>query len=380
MSLLAPVGILLATGVTRFAPMASGSGIPQVLYAAILARKSVHHPLEDQLLSIKTALVKALSTGIGFISGASIGIEGPMVQISAAVFTAVGRVMKKKFPRIDFQSYVVAGAGTGFAAVFNAPLGGITFALEEVVVGDFGRLRHLVLVAVIVSGLTAQALIGNESYFGSPLLGAYSSSLIRCALLIGILGGILGGLFGRIVTSDFLRAFGRRWWIRALFFGSLVGVIGYYYSGKAGGSNYSITREFFSTGVASLPLSFPIAKLLATAFSALSGIGGGILAPSMSIGAWMGISAAKLAMFPNLKVCALLGMVAYFSGTFQIPITAVIVVMEITHQYDIIFPMMIAALCAFLIAKLIMPESLYHVLIHKNFTHTETSDAIEIPG
>ena len=379
--LLTPIGFLLAAGVVRFSPMAGGSGVPQALYAAMLARdehdgvsgaaSAGTQAIQEQLVSIKTAVVKVISTLLGFLCGASIGIEGPMVQISTAIFAAFGKKAKKLFPQLDFQSYLVAGAGTGIAAAFNAPLGGIAFALEEVAAGDFGSLRHMVLIAIIVCGLTAQALIGNKLYFGNVMLGpiseGFNKSFVGWAVLIGIVGGILGGIFGRLVTNDRLRNIHVKWWMRALIFGGIVAILGFIYSGQTGETNYTATRAFFEGEAVNRAISFPVAKLLATAFSTLAGIGGGILAPSLVVGSWLGISIAKIAFFANLKVCALLGMVAYFSGAFQIPITAVIIVMEITNQHEVIFPMMIAALCAFIVARMIMPTSLYHLLIERTF-------------
>jgi H+/Cl- antiporter ClcA len=124
---------------------------------------------------------------------------------------------------------------------------------------------------------------------------------------------------------------------------------------------------------------FPVAKLVATAFSTLSGLGGGILAPSLSIGAWTGVSLGKIVGFQGLRVCALLGMTAYFTGAFQIPITAIIVCMEMTNEHDVIFPMMISALCAFLVARIMMPVPLYHVLIERWSRRHDSGNTEECP-
>lgn len=366
-SVLTPLGILAGAAIVRLAPMAGGSGVPQVLYAAELARNSQKDPTEQELVSARTAAVKAISTAIGFFSGASIGAEGPMVQISTSIFAEMARTTRKLLPQVDFQSYIAAGAGTGIAAAFNAPLGGIAFALEEVATSVFGELRQYFILAIIIAGLTADALVGKEFYFGRPDMGPYEVRFIGWAVLIGMAGGFLGALFGKVVTSDRLRNLSGSWWKRALIFGVLVALLDYFFQGETGGSNYFVTRNVLAGQSIDLPLSFPLAKLFATAFSTLSGLGGGILTPSLSVGAWLGISTAKIASFANFKVCALLGMVAYFSGAFQIPITAVIVVMEITNQHDIIFPMMISALVAYSIARIFMPTSLYHLLIQKAF-------------
>jgi H+/Cl- antiporter ClcA len=375
MSVLTPVGFVLAAALVKFlAPYAGGSGLPQVLHAASLRDRGASRAVESGLLSIRTAVVKVFSTSIGFLAGASIGGEGPTVQISGAIFAEVGRFMKKYFPHLDFHSYIVAAAGAGIASAFNTPLGGVVFALEEVSVGDFGELRHMVMLAVVIAGLTSQAFVGNQFYFGETFERGGGWALLAGAALIGVAGGLLGGLFGKIVASRRLHEVQLGWWQRALACGLVVAVIGLLFHGQTAGSGYDITHDVLGGGPASQPILFPLAKLLSTAFSTLSGMGGGILAPSLSIGAWTGISIGKLAMLADLRVCALLGMVAYFAGAFQIPMTAVVVVMETTNEHDVIIPMMVSAVFAYVVARLIMPESLYHVLVARSFRKAPLSD------
>ena len=144
-TLLTPAAFVAATWVCRsLEPHAGGSGIPQVLHAVHLSAEAAAQSRDKPsdvargMLSIRTALVKLVSCTIGFIGGASIGGEGPTVQISASIFSTIGHRLRRTFPNLDLQSYLVAGAGAGIAAAFNAPLGGVTFALEEVAVGEFG--------------------------------------------------------------------------------------------------------------------------------------------------------------------------------------------------------------------------------------------------
>jgi H+/Cl- antiporter ClcA len=378
---LTPIAFVAAVGVVRFfGPAAGGSGVPQVLYATeVVHEKDELSETDRQIISIRTIAVKVASTCLGFFGGASIGGEGPTVQIAAAIFGTAGSKIRKLFPDIDFHSYLVAAAGAGIGAAFNTPLGGVAFALEEFALGEFGPLRHLVLLAVIATGLTAQALIGDELYFGHPDLHTTAASHIYWAILIGVGGGLMGGLFGRILIWRGWERLKVAWWKRALIFGVAAAVIAIVFRGWTSGSGYNATREIFEGRAAELPLMFPVAKLLATAFSTLSGMGGGILAPSLSIGAWTGVTIGKIAAFGNLPVCALLGMTAYFTGAFQIPITAIIVCMEMTNEHDVIFPMMISALAAFAIARVLMPVPLYHVLIER-WTQREYGDPAHKPS
>lgn len=365
-----PLFFLAATGVTQFAPYASGSGMPQVLYAVELANEASHSPVERGLISLRTACIKIISTTVAFFGGASVGAEGPTVQVSASIFGTIGERMRKHFPRLNLQSYIIAAAGAGIAAAFNTPLGGIAFALEEATIGDFGPLRHLVILAVILSGLIAEALAGGDLYLGSPNLNHVASPLwlswlawLPGAIVIGLAGGILGGLFCRLVASQFLNRF--NWWKKALICGLVVATINFFYHGATAGSGYAVTRDFIEHGTDNVALTFPLAKLIATAFSTLSGLGGGILAPSLSIGGWIGVAIGKIAYLGNLRACALIGMVAYFTGAFRIPLTALIIVTEMTNEHSIIFPMMATALVADMASRFVMPTPLYHVLLKR---------------
>jgi H+/Cl- antiporter ClcA len=375
MTAITPLAFWAATAVAKyFAPQAGGSGVPQVLYAASIPNETNTGVVSSGLLSIRTAIVKIFSTAIGFIGGASIGGEGPTVQISGAIFATVGTYVRKFFPKIDFRSYIVAAGGAGIAAAFNTPLGGVTFALEEVALSSFGRLRHAVMLAVIVAGLTAQALVGDELYFGKFAIERSDIHLMPWAIVIGLICGLLGGLFGRIVSSRRLYNLRINWWQRTLICGVLVALIDLGLQGSTAGSGYRITKAFMNGTIENQPFYFPLAKILATALSTLSGMGGGILAPSITIGAWSGVAIAKLASIASPKACALLGMAAYFSSAFQIPVTAVIVVMEMTNQHDFIIPMMVASVCAYLVGRIVMPTSLYHILIDRSFHKTTLSD------
>ena len=381
MSIATPAIFLAAVAVVRFlAPEAGGSGVPQVLYAAETSRIGKGVPENPKLVSVRTATIKVVSTALGFFGGASIGGEGPIVQIAASIFAHLGKRVRKLFPKIDYHSFLVAGAGAGIAAAFNTPLGGLAFAIEEVAVeGGFGKLRHLVLLAVIVTGLTAQALVGNALYFGHPgMIPERQSVFILWAVVIGVVGGAAGGLFGRIASTQVFTRRKVSWWKRALICGVIMSLINITFKGETAGSGYAVTRHLMATQEAKLPLMFPLAKLFSTAISTLSGMGGGILSPSLTIGAWLGVSAGKVALFSQLKVCAVFGMVAYFTGAFQVPITALIIVMEMTDEHALILPMMVAALCAFIVGKLIMPESLYHVLIHRNYEKHAPAVAAEL--
>ena len=232
-----------------------------------------------------------------------------MVQISASIFAESAHRMKRWLPHVDFQSYIVAGAGTGIAAAFNAPLGGIASPSRKSrpppsassVISSFSRSssrgsrRTPWEETSCISAIPSSALTKSASSPGPCSSGSSAESSEGC--------------FGKIVSSERLRGLGGSWWQRALVFGFLVALIGYFFKGQTA---FQLPRHACLVHRQSDRASafFPVGKLLATAFSTLSGLGGGILAPSLSVGAWLGVTTAKLAALPNLKACALLGMVA----------------------------------------------------------------------
>ncbi|MGH7740377.1 MAG: chloride channel protein, partial [bacterium] len=321
--------------------------------------------LAGPLVSIKTAAVKVLSTAVGILGGASIGREGPTVQIASSVFAWTALRARFYFGLRDFRSFLVAGASAGIAAAFNTPLAGITFALEEIAASTFSQFKRVVMLSVIVGGITAQALSGNYSYFGHPYIEDPSLTIIPIAILIGIGGGVFGGLFSKILSHP-LGMLPKKWWKRALVCGLFCTAFCFLSNGDTAGSGYETTRRFMDNPTGTLPLIFFPEKFLTTVFSYFSGMAGGIFSPCLSIGAGMGFTLGHWSNAVDLKACSLIGMVAFFSGVVQAPLTGVIIIMEMTDQSLLIVPFMIAAFLAHGIGKLIMPTPLYHYLAFEN--------------
>lgn len=369
-ALCGPILFLAATAaVKKGAHEARGSGIPQVLEAIEGAKQPKEKDTlwQSRLVSLWTALIKVISSSLGILAGASIGREGPTVQIAASGYAFIGRKARKWIPTLDFSSFLIAGAAAGVAAAFNTPLAGIAFALEEIAEGVFEPFRQSILLAVIVAGVTAQALLGDYLYFGHPVLPPTTLWLLPIAALLGILGGIFGGAFAKGLTFSNRLPFLKSWWIRALVCGILCSLIVYFSHGATAGSGYEITKDtLMGQSSNELPMFFPIGKMFTTLLSYWSGMAGGIFAPCLSIGSGMGILVARLFSILNFKACALLGMASFFSGTVQAPLTAVIIVMEMTDEHTLIFPLLVAALLAQSIGKTIMPVSLYRFLVNQH--------------
>lgn len=360
MLLIAPAGFALLVLVTeRFFQGSQGSGIPQ----AIAARQIVAPAGRRALLSLRLAVGKIGLTVLGILAGASVGREGPTVQVGAAIMHELGRLGGRRY-----EGLLLAGGAAAIAAAFNTPIAGVVFAIEELSRSFEQRNSWLVFTSVIVAGLVSLALIGNYTYFGQShaILTGWEMWLV--VPICGIFGGLLGGMFSRLVI---LFAFGeRRPFLRGLLrhkiafaagCGLVVAIIGLLTGGATYGTGYSQARSLLE-GADTPDQWFGIAKLAATLLSTISGIPGGIFSPSLSVGA--GLAHHVSWLFPHVPAGAvvLLGMAAYFTGVVQAPITAVVIILEMTAGSAMTLPLMATALIALAFSKLICPQPIYHAL------------------
>lgn len=343
----------------RYVPGASGSGIPQ----SIAALRLKTHPARVALLSLRIAFGKILLTLLGLLGGASIGREGPTVHVGASIMFSLGRLARFPYHDMD-RGLILAGSAAGIAAAFNTPLAGIVFAIEEMGRAFEQRTSGTVLTAVIIAGVTALAMLGNYTYFGSTSAELGLDSDWLAVLVCGLGGGLLGGLFSKTLVwgSQRLAPLRGRYglWIAAGC-GLAIATIGMLSGNHTYGTGYDEARLLI-TGSGELAASYPFLKLLASTFSYLSGIPGGIFAPSLATGAGLGALFAQL--FPASAVTAIviLGMVGYFAGVVQTPITAFVIVMEMTDNHGMVLPLMATALLGYAVSRLVCPVSVYEAL------------------
>jgi H+/Cl- antiporter ClcA len=367
--LITPVGFGIAAFVTRRVfPNSQGSGIPQ----AIAARRLTDQDARGTLVSIRIAIGKILLTLFGLLCGASIGREGPTVQVGASIMFAVGKLS----PRQQ-SGLILAGASAGVAAAFNTPLAGIVFGIEEMSRAFEEKTNALLIAAIIAAGLTSLALVGDYTYFGTTSARLGQEGWLAVPLC-GVIGGVLGGLFSRILI-EFGKGIpglaGRTIKRHAVPFAILCG-IGVALCGLAShntiyGTGYAQVRPLLDHGTA-VPKSFGLLKLAATALASISGIPGGIFSPSLAIGAGIGFDLS--AVFPSTPVAALvlLGMVSYFAGVVQAPITAFVIVTEMTNDHSMVVPLMAAAFIGRAASRVVCREGVYHAL-SRNFLAAATT-------
>ena len=353
-----PLGFAFVVALAvRVFPNTQGSGIPQ----AIAARKLEDQEARGKLVGLRVAVGKILLTLLGLLVGASTGREGPTVQVGASVMFLIGKITPRRQPGL-----ILAGAAAGVAAAFNAPLAGIVFAIEEMSRSFEARASGLIIAGVILAGLVAQALLGDYTYFGYTTAALPIGTAWMAVPICGVIGGYSGALFSRILVAvpDVLpgRMLIRR---HPVIFAALCG-LGVALCGLAGGG------QIFGTGyqqahavlhhTGKVPLAYAPLKLLATALSSVAGVPGGIFSPSLSVGAGIGADVARFFHHAAPGPIVLLGMVAYFTGVVRAPITAFVIVSEMTGDHGMLVALMAAALIAEFCARTVNPEGVYHML------------------
>jgi H+/Cl- antiporter ClcA len=363
-ALVGPAGLALCAWLTQRAFRgAQGSGIPQTIAALALPTESDR----DRVLSLKIAAGKILLTLLALGCGASIGREGPTVQVGASIMHSLRRFAR--FPAADVdRGLILAGGAAGIAAAFNTPLAGVVFAIEELWRSFEPSTSATILAAVIVAGITSLALVGNYTYFGSTAAVMTDSHMWLSVPLCGIVAGLLGGVFARVMArlgrslpAPFQAYRAARPVAFAAFCGLAIAALGALSLGTSFGSGYAEARELLQNDA--LPTAgFALYKALATLVSFLSGIPGGIFAPSLAVGA--GIGAELHSWWPVAPSGAMvvLCMGAYFAGVVQAPLTALVIVTEMTGNRALTLPLMAVVFLGRAASALVCRRSLYHSL------------------
>jgi len=369
-------GLVVGLGLTFWAPAAAGSGIPQV---------KVAFALRSGLVSLRETIGKFVLCAFQIGSGASLGLEGPTVQICAGVSSLLARAARLKPTYCRRMASV--GMAAGIAAAFNAPIAAITFTLEELI-GDLDQtMLSGVIVAAALAAVVENSILGKNPVFHMPRsyeLGA-ASSLIWYALL-----GILAAVVSITFTDSLLkvRALFKQWtavpkWIHPAIGGLATGAMAaaalyWFHLNGIAGDPYR-TLELALTGT--LPLLFMVVlcvlKLAATVSSYSSGGSGGIFAPSLFMGSMLGgaVGYLDVTVFhhpaDSVGAFAVVGMGAVFAGIVRAPMTSILIVFEMTGGYGLVLPMMIANMSAFALARRWRPLAVYDALL--------LQDGIELP-
>jgi len=351
--------------VKQFAPMAGGSGIPQVMAAVEMESQS---DLSKQLLNLKVSVVKVLSSLIMLAGGGAIGREGPTIQISASIFSFIHHVLPKQWEKFSAQLMILTGAASGLAAAFNTPLGGIVFAIEELTRIQFSKFRTTLFVAVIISGMTAQAMLGPYLYLGFPKVQLPGYSFIVWVIAVACIAGFMGGLFGSLILSiqQWKKTFtsARNHVLAILIFSLAFASVYYFINHSVVGAGKDVIENLLFVNNKDVSFNLVVSRFVGPILSFGSGGAGGIFAPSLSAGGSLGAFVSFIAHIPSeyTNVLILAGMVGFLTGVTHSPFTSAILVLEMTDRHSVIFYLMLAGMFAYLVAMLVDKKSVYEYL------------------
>lgn len=350
---------LLVWATRRWFPGAAGSGVPQVC-AALDPQTEPHE--RGRFVSLRLSCAKIFAVSGGLLAGLSIGRQGPSVQVAAGVMYGARRWLSPRSGVSD-RELLVAGGAMGIAAAFNTPLGGIVFAIEELSRRIEQRSSGLMLAAIVVGGLVAVSAFGNLSYFGRVHAEAIVWwDMVGPGALVALGSGLAGGLLSRLLIAsltglpDRVSALRQRHPVRfAAACGFVVALIGVISQGAAVGGGHHHTRELLAAADLGQhpPLLNTALKFISSWLSAWSGVPGGIFGPSLSIGASWGADVAALTGSPYGPALIALGMAGFLAAVTQAPITAMIIVMEMTDGHAMVLTLIGCALVASMLSRMI---------------------------
>ena len=353
-------GLISGVLVFKFAPETKGSGIPFV--KMVMARMG-------NITRVRTIVIKFLAGVAGIGTGLSLGREGPSVQLGAGAGALVGKIFKMK--GTDQGKLIAAGAGSAIGATFNAPIAGTIFVLEELVNKFSASLLFPVLVATVTASSVARHFLGNNPSFTIPYITHdLSFEGISVCIILGIVAGFLGVAFAKIIykNNEFFEKMDKiPNWLKPAIAGFGIGVIGIFIPYVLGSGNLSVDLLLQHKLALSVVVLVFAVKFFVTPFCFGSGAAGGIFLPMLMLGSFLGyIVASIFNMFGfhvDVVVMAMIGMGAFLASVARTPITAVVMVFEMTAGYTHILPIMLSAAIADLIAEKLNHRPIYASLI-----------------
>lgn len=356
-------GILVGPIVYKFASEARGHGVPEVMEA--VARKG-------GIIRPRVALAKAVASSICIGSGGSAGREGPIVQIGSAIGSSIGQIFQMSPGRV--KVLVGCGAAAGISSVFNAPIAGVIFSLE-IILGDFAiRTFSPVLIASVVASVVSRSFFGDHPAFAVPSYSLVSAWEIPMYMILGSLCGAVAVLFTRTLYAfeTFFEKIKIPDVLKPALGGVLLGAIGIYFPQIFADGYETIKLTLYGNMVVWVLVVLIFLKIAATSLTLGSGNSGGIFAPSLFMGAVAGgaFGFAIHTVLPNITATsgayALVGMAALIGGTTHAPMTAILIIFEMTNDYRIILPLMVAVVFSTLVARRLFEPSIYTIkLIRK---------------
>ncbi|MFQ6046851.1 MAG: chloride channel protein [Gemmatimonadales bacterium] len=368
-------GLLVGWITHRFAREARGHGVPEVMEAVALRGGRIRP---------RVVIAKLLASGICIGSGGSVGREGPIVQIGSALGSTLGQWLKIDQRRL--RTLVGCGAAAGIAGTFNAPVAGALFAVE-IILGDFGVSQFSpIVISSVAATVVSHRFLGDFPAFQVPAYNLVHASELFAYAGLGIVAGLVALAFIRALYSleDVFETLRIHPPLKTVIGGMLIGVIGIWLPHVFGVGYEAINEALNGTVVWYLMLLLVAAKILAVSITIGSGGSGGIFAPSLFIGAMLGGAAGTVvaSFWPTTTAgagaYALVGMGAVVAAATHAPITAILIIFELTGSYTIILPLMISCIIATLLSTRLQPGSIYTLKLLRRGLDIHRGQAINV--
>jgi CIC family chloride channel protein len=380
-------GLVAGLGLTYWVPAAAGSGIPQVKTA---------YTFRFGAITIKEAIGKFVLCAFQLGSGASLGVEGPTVQICAGVSSFLARVTR--LSPVNSKRMASVGMAAGIAAAFNAPIAAVTFTLEELIGSLDQTMLSGVIVAAALAAVVEHSILGPSPIFYVPRLQTYTLSKASSLVLYAVMG-LLAAIVSVAFTDSLL-------WLRAWFRGlkrvpkwvqpaigaaatgafAVVAIQFFHVNGIAGNPYVTLTQALLGNLPVTAMAVLCVLKLAATVTSYSSGGSGGIFAPSLFMGGMLGgaVGYLDVAVFHHpadtIGAFAVVGMGAVFAGIVRAPMTSVLIIFEMTGGYGLVLPMMIANMSAFALARYWRHTPVYEALLEQDGIYLDRRHKPHGPG
>jgi len=368
-------GLIVGPLVYFFAREAKGHGVPEVM-AAVVSRNSIIRPV--------VVVVKTFASAISIGSGGSVGREGPIVQIGAAIASTTGQVFRLR--PAQMKTIVGCGVAAGIGATFNAPIAGTLFALE-LIVSDFGLTSFTpIIVAAVTSTAITRHFEGNTLAFYLPHFQMVTPWELFIYLVLGVFAGVIGFFFSWSLyrVDDFFSGLKAPEWSRPAIGGLAIGIIAVWFP-HVMGVGYETIGEMFNGKLTLAVMALLVfLKIFATSVTVGSGGSGGIFAPSLFIGAMLGgcfgtvVNAIFPAMTGSVGAYALVGMAAVNAASTLAPLSAIIILVELTDNYGIILPLMLTVVISTFISRKISSDSIYTRKLSRRGIHVHMGEDVNI--
>jgi CIC family chloride channel protein len=362
----------------RYFPNARGSGVPQTK-AALFAREG--------RITLRTVLGKFFCTSATLASGIPLGREGPSVQVGAGIASVLGRRLGLRPEKV--KALLPVGAAAAIAAAFNTPLAAVLFSLEEIMGDLHAPVLGSVVLASATSWLVLRLLLGNNPLFKVPQYQLVHPLEFAIYAVLGVVGGLVSVAFTKLLLDmrqRFMRLPQKTVWFQPVAGGLLVGLMGWFVP-QVLGVGYGYVGDVLNGRMAlNLMVLLVVLKLIAVTTSYASGNAGGIFGPALFIGAMLGGAVGTVAhhLLPAHTATpgayALVGMGAVFAGIVRAPMTSVVMIFEMTQDYAVIVPLMIANLVSLFISSRLQRQPIYEALAVQDGIHLPTAETRQRHG